>query len=274
MNRYCVQLTPIAALLLTACSIVPPLEPIEHKPAASRVAQPRMVQMTLSDAISKYAPAGYTFDPNADVDFSTPITLDTSLPWSVAFEDALARAGIDQQALTAKPDPQPSVATQAAPEPKLAARGEPRAKQAAVATVQPVVAAIGPASSPLQAAVSAAPAAAPTPTFSSHQCQPSSDLSSPDAKEWQARANDGLEATLERWRLKSGWDLTWNYRDEQTGERSDLTLGGGLHCAGSFKDAVRALIDALPSDVRIRARLVSANSPPLLRIDNDNGGTQ
>ncbi|MCX7173825.1 MAG: TcpQ domain-containing protein [Proteobacteria bacterium] len=84
---------------------------------------------------------------------------------------------------------------------------------------------------------------------------------------WVVMPGASLKETLHGWTAQAGWVLVW-----ELGERDDFTTGAGDTYAVDFKAAVRALFDALPARIRIRAVLHPDNEPPLLYVTRDEGG--
>jgi hypothetical protein len=77
---------------------------------------------------------------------------------------------------------------------------------------------------------------------------------------WQLAQGARLRATLQDWTREAGWQLLWRYD-------TDLEVAAGANWSGSFEQAVRRLISALPPELQIGAELRTGNSPPLLIID-------
>jgi hypothetical protein len=100
MNRIVYHASAIGLMVaICGCAVVPPLSPIERKQKQEKDFGSRVIKLPLSEVIARYAPPSFQFDPAADVNYATPILFDTSLPWSMAFERALADARIDPVAL-------------------------------------------------------------------------------------------------------------------------------------------------------------------------------
>jgi len=279
MNRIVIALVATAAAMTqSACAVVPPLEPITRQAPKSGSGQDRVIKLTLSETIARYAPPNFQYDPNSSVDFSTVVLFDTSMPWKAAFDKALADAGIDRDVLRipaavhVQEDPRLAQADgqfanptigQAAEMPTVArqAKGVPNAKPAAAPS------ALAPQSSVGVVAVAGA-AIAVGDDSSIAPCANGSATTSADVQVWEARPRATLKQTLDEWNRISGWALSWNLKDEQTGELTDLELGGGKTCRGTYREAVKALIDSLPEREHVFGELIPENTPPLLRIFN------
>lgn len=267
MNRSIFALAPLMlAVSQVACSTVPPLAPIERKAVPAVTSRDPIVKLTLGQLLAKYAPPAFSYDPQApDVDFSRPVRFDSSLPWSVAFEKALSDAGIDRLTLnqhavdfaeisgvTTGTVDVPSGATSLTKTPPIVAAPQP--------TATPTLSA-GPQNQHVAAVHVAMEPSAP-------KCVPGAGENGEPLLTWDAVSNASLKQTLESWSRTAGWEVSWGYIDEQTNTGTDLTLGAGKKCAGSYKDAVRTLIDSFPEGDHVHADLWSGNSPPLLRVFN------
>lgn len=267
MNRLTFALAPLMlAVTQVACTTVPPLAPIERKPVPEAKYRDPVVKLTLGQMLAKYAPPSFAYDPQApDVDFSRPVHFDSSLPWPVAFEKALSDAGIDRLTLN-----QPATATAEigvvatgsvdVPSVTMSDAKAPTVLAAQQSTTTPTHV----ASPQMQHHAAVQPAMEP----SVPQCVPDAGPNSEPLLTWDAVSNASLKQTLESWSRTAGWEVSWGYIDEQTNTGTDLTLGGGKKCVGSYKDAVRTLIDSFPEGDHVHADLWSGNSPPLLRVFN------
>lgn len=271
MNRSILVLAPLLlAITQTACSVVPPLAPIERKVAQQAKPTPRVVKITLGELLAKYAPPTFEYDAHSpDVDFSRPVNFDTSLSWSAAFDKALSDAGIDRLSLNAPAPLQQPIPTNEASASQFAGvevgsvdvpGPAAPAAPAGAAAVERLM-----ATAPAQAATAVDPVPA-GPVI--QKCVPEAVASGEPMLTWDAPSNTSLKQTLEGWSRTAGWEVAWAYIDEQTNTGTDLTLGGGKKCQGAFKDAVRTLIDSLPESDHVVAEMWSGNSPPLLRVFN------
>lgn len=83
---------------------------------------------------------------------------------------------------------------------------------------------------------------------------------------WIVKPGSSLRAVVDEFTTRAGWVVEFSYKDEQTLEDRDLTLGGGLKVEGDFKTAIRAVFDSLSPNAKIDAELWSENSPPTLYI--------
>lgn len=272
MKRFSIVAVALCvSITQCACAVVPPLEPISKREQKHNAGSGRILKVTLSEAIARFAPPNFAFDPDSSVDFSTVVQFDTAMPWAAAFEKALDQAGIDRDALR--------VAANTAP---AAAQGPGAALDAASSKSQPgVIAEVAEASMPKVDSVSRSGQVSSI-SFASASVDPQSGVqqvaiescnrggmtAALDSQVWEVKEKVTLRQTLQEWNKISGWGLSWNFKDEQTGEVSDLELGGGTKCRGSYSDAVRALLAAIPESVSIYGELVPANAPPLLRIFN------
>jgi hypothetical protein len=289
MNRLVLTLLISgAAVTLCACSVIPPLEPIERKPAPTAAPLDGKIKVTLAEAISRYSPPSFVADPNADVDYSRTIYFDTSLPWGAAFDQALAQAHVDRLTLRTPANvgleqqlptraQQSSAATAAVTVPPSPVRA-PLVAQAPIpaiaAAAGPVVAPVDPASKPADVKPTANGVVAQTiPTVEMvtgvRECVASAKEEAAPARIWEAKSNDTLKQTLDVWNHIAGWAMSWNYRDEQTNELTDLTLGAGMKCKGSYRSAVTALINSLPAKEHVGALRWPDDSPPLLQVFNE-----
>ena len=266
MNRSTLVMAPLLlAITQSACTVVPPLAPIERKPVQQAKNPERIARISLAELLAKYAPPHFEYDAQApDVDFSRPVYFDSSLPWAVAFEKALNDAGIDRSDLN-PPLNQPVVASAV----------QPSTVETASVTPLDHVAAVKPSNGPRVTAIEsvafAANAAAPekaTTVPAVLKCMAEGGANGEPLQVWDAPSNASLKQTLEGWSRNAGWEVSWAYVDEQTNTATDLTLGGGKKCQGSYKDAVRTLIDSLPEGDHVVAEMWSGNSPPLLRVFN------
>lgn len=83
---------------------------------------------------------------------------------------------------------------------------------------------------------------------------------------WIKKPSDSLRTVINDWSVRSGWQVEWNVKDEETQEDKDFRLGGGLRYEGSYKEAIVKLFDSLPASIKVRAEFVSENVPPMLYV--------
>lgn len=266
MNRSTLVVAPLLlAITQSACTVVPPLAPIERKPMQQPRQPERIAKISLGELLAKYAPPNFEYDPQAqDVDFSRPVSFDSSLPWAMAFEKALSGAGIDRSTL--KPPQAQSIAAEPESPAAVETHSVAMVSQADEAKLSNSAGRNAIESAGLATGAAAQGQAVMMPAV--QKCVADQSFNGEPLQVWDAPSNASLKQTLEGWSRNAGWEVSWAYVDEQTNTATDLTLGGGKKCQGSYKDAVRTLIDSLPEGDHVVAEMWSGNSPPLLRVFN------
>lgn len=83
---------------------------------------------------------------------------------------------------------------------------------------------------------------------------------------WIVKPGSNLRAVVSEFARTAGWADEWDFKDAQTLEDKDFVLGAGMRIEGDFKTAIRAIFNALPAKVKIRAELVPDNDPPTIYI--------
>lgn len=90
-----------------------------------------------------------------------------------------------------------------------------------------------------------------------------------DVQVWTVPPKASMRDVVTAFASRAGWIAVIDYKDEQTGDPSDLILDGGLEVKGDFRKAIKQTFNSLPTSTKVMVELRPDNYPPTVFISRE-----